>query len=137
MTLQSLIKAFRAACDYNGKAVLVIPRGNFLTGPVTFSGPCINPSPLTVKVTGIIKAQPDVSCFAGGADESDWFTFQNIDGLVITGLGTFEGQGKYAWKCNDCKTNPNCFRMAAVSFQNLLKHKYLFLAFIFSTDLSK
>ncbi|GLT32583.1 hypothetical protein SLA2020_072400 [Shorea laevis] len=110
---RSFIKAFRAACDYNGNAVLVIPQGNFLTGPVTFSGPCINPSPLTVKVTGIIKAQPDVSWFAGGADESDWFTFQNIHGLIITGAGTFDGQGKDAWKYNDCKTNPNCVRMAA------------------------
>ncbi|KAE8009441.1 hypothetical protein FH972_005878 [Carpinus fangiana] len=65
-------------------------------------GPC--KSPITVQVEGTIKATTDLSDY----DTQDWFLFQSIDGLILTGGGTFDGQGQAVWKYNDCHVNSNC-----------------------------
>ncbi|GLT32581.1 hypothetical protein SLA2020_072390 [Shorea laevis] len=109
----NFIRTFKAACNFRGSAMMVIPQGNFLIGPVIFQGPCFNPSPLIIKVAGIVKADPDISEYTGGADATEWITIQSIDGLIITGSGTFDGQGAESWKYNDCTKNDNCIRMPA------------------------
>ncbi|XP_021291373.1 exopolygalacturonase clone GBGE184-like [Herrania umbratica] len=109
----NFIRAFKAACNYNGNAMMVIPDGNFLIGPVIFSGPCFNPSPLIIQANGMVKAQSDISYYAGGADDTDWITFQSIDGLILTGHGTFHGQGAEVWKYNNCGKKSNCVRLPA------------------------
>ena len=98
--------------------MMVIPEGNFLIGPVIFAGPCFNPSPLIILANGIVKAQFDISYYSGGADGTDWITFQGIDGLILSGRGTFHGQGAEVWKNNNCAQNSDCVRMPAVSFKS-------------------
>ncbi|GKV31436.1 hypothetical protein SLEP1_g40122 [Rubroshorea leprosula] len=109
----NFIRTFKAACNFHGNAMMVIPQGNFLIGPVIFQGPCFNPSPLIIQVVGIVKGHPDISEYTGGADASDWITIQSVDGLIITGSGTFDGQGPQVWKYNDCDKNDDCIRMPA------------------------
>lgn len=114
--LQNFIRTFKMACNFNGDAMMVIPDGEFLIGPVMFSGPCFNPSPLIIQFNGNIKAQADLTRF-GGAGGSDWINFQAIDGLILSGHGTLHGQGALAWKNNNCAGRSSCDRLPAVSFQ--------------------
>ncbi|KAE8658777.1 exopolygalacturonase-like [Hibiscus syriacus] len=108
----NFIRTFKAACNFRGDAMMVIPKGNFLIGPVLFSGPCFNPSPLIVQAEGMVKAQSDISYFTGGADNTDWITFQSLkNGVILTGDGTFHGQGALTWKYNDCAHKSKCVRL--------------------------
>ena len=93
-----------------------------MLGPVTFQGPCNNPEPLVVQIQGTLKAATDLSLFPGEGQE--WFNFEDINGLIITGTGVFDGQGASAWKYRDPKTDNDApgQRMPAVSTQ-----KYPFL----------
>lgn len=86
-----------------------------MLGPVTFMGPCKNQNPLTVQILGTIKAIADISEFPGEGQE--WVNFKNINGLIVNGGGTFDGQGSSSWKYRDPKTNNNApgQRLPAVS----------------------
>ncbi|XP_022760921.1 exopolygalacturonase clone GBGE184-like [Durio zibethinus] len=109
----NFIRTFKAACNFNGNAMMVIPEGNFLIGPVIFSGPCLNPSSLIIQANGMVKAQAGLSYYGVGGDISDWITFLGIDGLILSGKGTFHGQGAEVWKNHDCGNQPNCVRLPA------------------------
>ncbi|MBA0764891.1 hypothetical protein Gotri_014172 [Gossypium trilobum] len=106
-------RTFEAACNFHGDAMMVIPEGEFLMGPVLFSGPCSNPSLLIIQVNGIVKAQSNMAYYRGGGDDTDWITFQAIDGLIVSGRGTFHGQGSQVWGFNDCARKSNCVRLPA------------------------
>ncbi|KAF6173828.1 hypothetical protein GIB67_003829 [Kingdonia uniflora] len=101
---QAFMKAWVAACHWRGNARLVVPLGTFLTGQVTFQGPCNSLNPIVVQVRGTIKAQTDISEYPS----PEWFSFEEINGLVLTGGGTFDGQGPSVWPYNDCKKNKDC-----------------------------
>ncbi|KAF8387723.1 hypothetical protein HHK36_026377 [Tetracentron sinense] len=101
---QPLMKAWIAACHWRGNARLVIPLGRYLTGPVTFAGPCSNPTPIVVQVMGTVIASTDISEYSS----AEWVTFEHLNGLVVTGGGTFDGQGAAVWKYNDCHNHANC-----------------------------
>lgn len=104
------MKTWIAACrNSNAPAKIVIPKGTFLVGPVVFQGPCKSSEPIVIEVQGIVKATTDVSEYSS----PEWFSFEFINGLLITGNGTFDGQGPKVWPYNDCKTNPNCQHLAA------------------------
>ncbi|KAE8730936.1 putative Pectin lyase superfamily protein [Hibiscus syriacus] len=110
----NFVRTFEAACNFHGDAMVVIPDGVFLIGPVLFSGPCFNPSLLIFQVNGTVKAQHNMAYYRGGdgEDDTDWITFQDIDGLILTGHGTFYGQGSTVWRLNDCSRS-NCARLPA------------------------
>lgn len=103
-------QAFRAAWGNACKnsttpAKVLIPEGTFRAGPTMFAGPCTSPKPITVEVIGTIKAITDPSEYTS----PEWFTFFDIDGLVLHGKGVFDGQGAVNWPLNDCKqTKGNC-----------------------------
>ncbi|XVF66184.1 hypothetical protein PTKIN_Ptkin10aG0014900 [Pterospermum kingtungense] len=110
----NFIRTFKAACNSNANAMMVIPEGNYLLGPVMFQGPCSNPNSLIIQVNGMVKAQPEMTYFTGGAsDATDWISLQNIKGLIITGNGTFHGQGAELWKSRDCSKGSDCARLPA------------------------
>lgn len=99
LQLQAFFHAFQAACQHEGKARLLIPRGTFVVGPVTFMGPCKNTAPLSVHIHATIKASTDISLYPGEGEE--WVNFNDINGLIVTGKGTLDGQGPAAWKYRD------------------------------------
>ncbi|KAK2645421.1 hypothetical protein Ddye_020616 [Dipteronia dyeriana] len=116
----AFVQAFLAACHHTGKARVVIPTGTYLLGPVTFQGPCNNPEPLVVQIQGTLKAATDLSLFPGEGQE--WFNFEDINGLIVTGTGVFDGQGASAWKYRDPKTDndaPGQRMPASIQFVNV------------------
>ncbi|KAF1860773.1 hypothetical protein Lal_00000186 [Lupinus albus] len=108
------VNAFRAAWGAACKnstsgAKVLIPKGTFLAGPTLFAGPCTSPNPIIVEVQGTIIASTDLSEYTS----PEWFTFEDINGLVIQGKGVFNGQGPVNWKFNDCKQTKNCAPLPA------------------------
>ncbi|KAF5738732.1 exopolygalacturonase [Tripterygium wilfordii] len=91
MSTMAFQKAFSAACQWKGKTRVLVPRGVFLVGALILQGPCQGPPPFIVQVSGTVKAVTDISEYADGV----WVLFDGINGLVLTGGGTFDGQGKY------------------------------------------
>ncbi|ERN07064.1 hypothetical protein AMTRI_Chr12g273480 [Amborella trichopoda] len=96
--------AWKAACEWKGPSRLLIPEGTFLVGPVLFKGPCPSASPMVVQVKGKVKALTDMSKYPS----DEWIVFQYVDGLVVTGGGTFDGQGASAWRLNQCPKKAHC-----------------------------
>ncbi|KAF4359924.1 hypothetical protein G4B88_028675 [Cannabis sativa] len=105
--MQAFMKTWVAACHFKGRARVLIPPGVYALGPLIFAGPCIGPSPIIVQVSGTLKGDTDISLY----EEPAWFQFENIDGLIVTGGGAFDGQGESAWKYNDCKNNNDCVQL--------------------------
>ncbi|ONI18233.1 hypothetical protein PRUPE_3G203700 [Prunus persica] len=70
---------------------VMIAKGNYLVGPVKFQGPC--KAPVSVRVEGALQAlvEPEKLKLEDG-----WVIFQNIDGVTVSGDGTFDGQGSIA-----------------------------------------
>ncbi|KAK6937352.1 Glycoside hydrolase, family 28 [Dillenia turbinata] len=102
---EAFIKAWIAAMEASGAAKVLIPKGNYLVGPVIFQGPKKSTSPITVEVQGTVKALTDMSEFAN----SEWFIIENVDGLIITGEGSLDGQGQEIWKLPEpCGSGNNC-----------------------------
>lgn len=91
--MQNFVRAFQAACNSGGKARLVIPVGIFMLGPIIFQGPC--QGPVTVEIQGTLKAiTEDITAYT----EDSWILFEKINGLVVMGRGTIDGQGATVWK---------------------------------------
>ncbi|PON88237.1 Glycoside hydrolase [Trema orientale] len=104
---EAFMKTWVAACHFRGRARVLIPPGAYSLGPVVFAGPCSGPGPIIVQVSGTLKADKDISLY----EEPSWFLFESINGLVVTGSGTFDGQGESAWKYNDCQNNNDCVQL--------------------------
>ncbi|KAF9621391.1 hypothetical protein IFM89_020590 [Coptis chinensis] len=54
---------------------------------------------------GLLKAPNGLRSFGSS---SDWIEFGWVEGLTLTGGGTFDGQGASSWPLNNCSTNKNC-----------------------------
>ncbi|KAF3341755.1 exopolygalacturonase [Carex littledalei] len=110
---QAFMKAWKAACASSGDVTVVIPQGTYYLGPVKFTGPCKNVHTITVNLQGTLKASTDLNKYDSG---DDWVEFKFINGLRLTGGGTFDGQGSSAWGNAQCPKNKNC---KSVMFVNL------------------
>lgn len=97
LNLQHLIRAWNAACNWKGKARLLVPNGVFVASAMVFVGPCNNTAPIVLQLVGTLKALSDLTSYS----EDFWMIFQNIHGLVISGNGIVDGQGPNVWKYND------------------------------------
>ncbi|KAF9587925.1 hypothetical protein IFM89_006179, partial [Coptis chinensis] len=63
------------------------------------------PSHWLGKQRGLLKAPNGLRSFGS---LSDWIEFGWVEGLTLTGGGTFDGQGASSWPLNNCSTNKNC-----------------------------
>ncbi|KAL1200692.1 Exopolygalacturonase [Cardamine amara subsp. amara] len=103
---KAFVAAWDKACKSSSSSVhFIIPRGEFSVGPLRFSGPCTNVTNLTVQVKGHLKASTNLSKYRSGGG---WIEFGWINGLTLTGGGTFDGQGALAWPFNNCTSDSNC-----------------------------
>ncbi|XP_020571633.1 exopolygalacturonase-like [Phalaenopsis equestris] len=88
-------EACAADCGWYGgfrvRCRVLIPEGTFLAGPVSFRGPCR--SPMVVQVKGVVRAPNDLRVF----QHKEWIAFRHVNNLLVTGLGTFDGQGRAVW----------------------------------------
>ncbi|XP_011010564.1 PREDICTED: exopolygalacturonase-like [Populus euphratica] len=62
--------------------------------PVSWFSILDRPAPIKVQIAGTLKAVPDPSTY----EEDFWILFENINGLLVTGTGTVDGQGNAVWK---------------------------------------
>ncbi|KAJ4791035.1 Pectin lyase-like superfamily protein [Rhynchospora pubera] len=102
---QAFLGAWKAACSSIGDVKLLIPPGNYFLNPVKFYGPCPNVSTLTVYQEGVITASTDLSLYQSG---NDWIEFGYVEGLRLTGGGTFDGQGSVSWSYDQCPVEKHC-----------------------------
>ncbi|CAN6701865.1 unnamed protein product [Malus baccata var. baccata] len=93
LRLKALSKAWTDACASTSASKIVVPSGTYKFVGATFKGPCKAP------IDQLPKADT-------------WIGFERIDGLTLSGGGTFDGQGATAWKQNDCNKNKNCKSIA-------------------------
>ncbi|KAI3469344.1 hypothetical protein Pfo_026007, partial [Paulownia fortunei] len=105
----AFIRAWQAACNFNGNARLLIPPGVYKLGEIIFQGPCKSQTPITVLLQGALQAVSDISAYSG----KGWISLDEVNGLILTGGGTIDGQGQAVWQYNDCKTNPDCTHLPA------------------------
>ncbi|BFG42506.1 hypothetical protein CerSpe_287810 [Prunus speciosa] len=101
----AFMAAWKEACQSTGRVHITIPKGTYIIGPLKFSGPCLNVSSLTLQVKGYLKATTDLRKYGFGGG---WLEFAWMEGLTLTGGGTFDGQGARAWPHNKCPTDSNC-----------------------------
>lgn len=85
-----------------------MPTGTYKLGPVGFFGPCKGITGFLIQ--GVVVAPDDPAQFT-----DQWIMFKYVDQLLVRGGGTLDGQGASAWPLNDCKTNPHCKQLPAVS----------------------
>lgn len=92
-------RAWNKTCELKeGNPRLVVPPGSFLIGPIVFRGPCKRP--LSFEVKGTVIALPGLEPY-GKEGKDTWIYFQNVTKFLLTGRGTFDGQGKSIWHLND------------------------------------
>ncbi|VAI90728.1 unnamed protein product [Triticum turgidum subsp. durum] len=100
---KAFIRAWMKACASPGRPAVVVPKGEYRLQPVVFRGPC--KGYMQVRLAGDLRAPDDLAAFRGS---HEWINFASIDGLLVTGGGTFDGRGASSWHLNQCPTNPNC-----------------------------
>ncbi|GER53394.1 pectin lyase-like superfamily protein [Striga asiatica] len=98
----AFLRAWQDACAYRGKSGVWIPRGVYLVGSVTFSGPCNGPIAFLNK--GTLRAPTEPSKFI----TDTWIGFRYINRLTVAGGGYLDGEGPAAWPYNDCNRNAGC-----------------------------
>lgn len=88
--------SWQEACQSESGGIVSVPDGTFQLDPIEFEGPCKNQ--VTFQLDGTLQAP------TGIINGDDWIKFHNIDGLIIQGSGTLDGQGASAWqdKCPSC-----------------------------------
>ncbi|XP_074378126.1 exopolygalacturonase-like [Apium graveolens] len=103
----SLLNSWKDACQSGG--TVSVPEGTYLIDPVQFSGPCNGQ--VTFQLDGTLQAPP------GKIDAPEWIKFSNVDGLVIQGSGTLDGQGESAWPghCLGCDPLTTSLTLSAVN----------------------
>lgn len=98
------------ACASPGRPVVVVPKGDYLIYPLVLRGPC--KGYMEMHVAGVLRAPADLDAFRGC---HEWINFANIDGLLVTGGGTFDGRGESSWHLNECPRKPDCKPLPVVS----------------------
>lgn len=88
----ALTSAWKEACAAPAASSLVVPKGIFPVSRVTFAGPC--KSHITFQLQGTFQAPTSASGFKEG---EGWINFLHVEGLTLTGGGTFDGQGKQTY----------------------------------------
>ncbi|KAF9622180.1 hypothetical protein IFM89_030038 [Coptis chinensis] len=93
---KAFLEAWQAACHSPGSARLVIPKGTFVISEAMFTGPCTGF--MTVQLIGTIQATTGTQY-----KEPEWLGFEKLTGFLLTGGGTFDGQGQKVWEHNSSK----------------------------------
>ncbi|XP_074342390.1 exopolygalacturonase-like [Apium graveolens] len=89
-------RAWEDACQWNGKGVMLIPKGIYKLYPVKFTGPCKGST--AVRIVGNLKASTDITV-------NPWINFQSVHRLIVEGNGTVDGEGASVWSRYGCKHN--------------------------------
>ncbi|KAF0916623.1 hypothetical protein E2562_007907 [Oryza meyeriana var. granulata] len=97
---KALQDAWDAACGMDGEHTVLIPMGDFMTGPLNFSGPC--KGYVTIQLDGTLLGSNDIPKY----NQGNWIEILHVDNIVVNGSGTLDGQGASVWE-DECKVLPN------------------------------
>uniref|UniRef100_I1Q2X3 Exopolygalacturonase n=1 Tax=Oryza glaberrima TaxID=4538 RepID=I1Q2X3_ORYGL len=94
-------EAWKAACAGTGKQTIVFPKGDFVTGPLNFTGPC--KGDIVIQLDGNLLGSTDLALF-----KVNWMEIKRVDNLEISGKGKIDGQGAAVWSKNTCAKKYDC-----------------------------
>ncbi|KAL6573426.1 hypothetical protein OROHE_001885 [Orobanche hederae] len=95
----SFHRAWTAACASARPASVSVPRGTFLVGPLTFTGPCRNR--ILFEISGTIVAPDNYNVIGNSAF---WILFHKVSRLTVVG-GTIDAKGSKFWSCRRGRFN--------------------------------
>ncbi|KAK7292667.1 hypothetical protein RJT34_15518 [Clitoria ternatea] len=113
----AFLKAWSDACNWNGKATVLIPEGTYTLKTVIFKGPC--KGPMTFEIKGILKAPIDPSSLS----DQQWINFMYVNQLSVIGGGTLNGQGAATRKL--CNNHSNCQFLFTTMVFNFVTNGYI------------
>ncbi|MED6159147.1 hypothetical protein PIB30_039657 [Stylosanthes scabra] len=96
----ALLKAWDDACNWHGRADVLIPQGTYMLNSIVFKGPC-KASRLGFVIQGILKAPTYPSLF----NTDKWIGFLYVNKLILSGHGTLDAQGASSWPHHNCSNN--------------------------------
>ncbi|KAJ1283754.1 hypothetical protein BS78_03G150800 [Paspalum vaginatum] len=100
---KALQDAWTSACGETGSATVLIPKGDYLVGPLNFTGPC--KGAITIQLDGTLLGSNDLSKYT-----ASWIEVSHVENIQITGSGTLDGQGTAVYpktKTAEPKALPN------------------------------
>ncbi|KAH6829649.1 hypothetical protein C2S53_011428 [Perilla frutescens var. hirtella] len=115
---QALVNAWKKAIASPNACKIYIPRGIWMLSQVELFGP--NKAHIEFSVKGTIQAYSDIQKVPN--KQADWITFSQINYFTLTGGGLFHGNGRTAWKSNDCKRNRHCIKLPINLSFNFMKN---------------
>lgn len=119
----ALSKAWDEACKSPGNQKILIPKGEYVTGPLILQGPC--KGPIQIQCAGNIKAPADPAAFKG---YDATILIQKVQHLTLSGVsggGIFDGQGQIAWKKNNCAATGTCNSLPFNFRFNFIEHSVI------------
>ncbi|XP_012839290.1 PREDICTED: probable polygalacturonase At3g15720 [Erythranthe guttata] len=92
--------AWKATCASSSSSspMMHVPSGKtFFVQPLEFDGPCESDT-IIVEIEGNFVAPSDPSSWdCGKNDCENWISFRRVDGLRVSGHGSFDGRGQKWW----------------------------------------
>ena len=114
---QALQDAWTSACRATGSATVFIPKGDYLIGPLNFSGPC--KAAITIQLDGTLLGSNDLAKY-----KASWIEVSHVENIVISGSGTLDGQGTAVYPKDktpmDYKALPNVCTLCYVDDRSRL-----------------
>ncbi|KAL8042180.1 hypothetical protein ABFX02_09G033800 [Erythranthe guttata] len=107
--------AWKATCASSSSSspMMHVPSGKtFFVQPLEFDGPCESDT-IIVEIEGNFVAPSDPSSWdCGKNDCENWISFRRVDGLRVSGHGSFDGRGQKWWDGKH-EMRPNTLEIAS------------------------
>ncbi|CAL1398748.1 unnamed protein product [Linum trigynum] len=88
--------AWDAACQKNGSAVILVPKGfTFMIQSTIFTGPC--QTGLVFQVDGTISPPDGPEAWPEKNSRRQWLVFYRVNDMSLVGGGAFDGRGRKWW----------------------------------------
>ncbi|XP_058784490.1 probable polygalacturonase At3g15720 [Vicia villosa] len=109
----AFLKAWEDVCGTSeSNATLIIPQNKtFMLQPMKFEGPCKSET-INVQIMGTLIAPKNKKSWKWDNNDSEsWIAFSHVNGLVISGEGTIDGQGSSWWNNTGEGDRPTALRI--------------------------
>ncbi|KAM1944164.1 hypothetical protein ACFX15_012409 [Malus domestica] len=95
------------SCISLAQSKAVVPSGTYMLIKASFKGPC--KASIEIQVQGKLTAPTNGNKLIRLDTQ---VSFEHFNKLIVSGGGTFDGQGALSWKKNDCNKNKDCKSIA-------------------------
>ncbi|GMI98536.1 ROOT CAP POLYGALACTURONASE [Hibiscus trionum] len=112
----AFLKAWNAACGSADSSFIYVPKGRYLVGSLEFKGKCRSPE-IIIRIGGTIVAPLDYGVLG---KSGNWFSFEGVTEVSITGAGAFDAKGPSLWACKASNSNSCSFGATILFFFSFL-----------------